>query len=228
MQNKRILTALAVLVLFTAAADYVPSSEAVKYTGKAVKVCGYAAEVSKEQGSEGNPWVIDLGRGYPNQEMSVIIWEKDEAKFGNISSYKGSSICVSGRVEILKTKPVMILKSPAQIEYYKPPKKPSKEELSADANAKVMRFIYKPRTIKMLKKIMADNGYVPGDMSENWTLDSHRTVIAYQKAKKLKQTGLIDKKTLEALQKDSAESSRIDDKTKRLYFDELEKQFEFW
>ena len=110
-----------------ASEDFIFSRDAAENTGKVMKVCGYASEVTKESGSAGSPWVMDLGGPDSSHDMTVIIWERDEAKFGDIASYKGSSICVTGRIEPLKTKPVMIITSPAQIDYYKPPRKPDRK-----------------------------------------------------------------------------------------------------
>ena len=228
MKNKLLPLIILVTAPVFAGDTYIHSSEASKHAGKTVRVCGYAADVSKEDDSAGKPYVIDIGSPYPGQDLSVIIWEKDSGGFGDIYGYKGSDICISGKITPLKKKAVMVVTNPAQITPHIRPKALTAEEADFQAKAKIINFVYKPRTVKMLKKILADTGYVTGDKSERWDIGTYRVLMEYQKAKKLKTTGVFDKPTLSSLQKESAESQRLDEKTKRFYFDELEKLFEFW
>jgi hypothetical protein len=62
------------------------------------------------------PTFIDLGRPYPNDIFTVIIFDVDRPKFGSPEiSLQGKSICVTGKIFLYQGKPRMTLRDPKQL-----------------------------------------------------------------------------------------------------------------
>lgn len=95
-----------------AAEQNIPDHEASKYVGESVAVKGVVANVFQSQ--KGNTF-LNFGKPYPNQTFYAVIFSKDVAKFGNLKSYEGKTVVVTGMVQSYKGHAEIILKDPAQI-----------------------------------------------------------------------------------------------------------------
>lgn len=79
--------------------------------------CGTVADVHYAGNSRGQPTFIDLGHPYPNQELTIVIWGNNLARFPTPpSAWEGQRICVTGPVSRYHGRPEIIAYSPNQIQ----------------------------------------------------------------------------------------------------------------
>lgn len=92
-----------------------PKIEAFKapfHVGKSVMACGSLAEVKHLS----NRHYLNLDKPYPNQSLTILVWNKDyrwfEERFGKIDSYVGRRFCARGKVEEYKNNMQMQVTNP--------------------------------------------------------------------------------------------------------------------
>jgi DNA/RNA endonuclease YhcR with UshA esterase domain len=57
-----------------------------------------------------------LDKPYPNQIFTVVIWGSDRAKFGEPeATFRGKSVCVTGKIKEFRGVPEVIVYEPSQI-----------------------------------------------------------------------------------------------------------------
>ncbi len=79
--------------------------------------CGTVASVYRDVHGGGQPTFVDLGHDYPDQDFTVVIWQRDLYRFDPPpSSWEGKRICVTGRVKTYKGRPEIIAYGPGQVE----------------------------------------------------------------------------------------------------------------
>lgn len=95
----------------------VTAAEARDHIGTPAEVCEKVASADYLQQVGGEPTFINLGRPYPNQTFTAVIWDDDRTKWTNPpeQQYDGQEICVSGRIENHEGTPQIIVSSPKQI-----------------------------------------------------------------------------------------------------------------
>lgn len=107
---------LSVLSIFLLGFAYLSGQEIrlEEYEGKTVRYC------DKVYGTYQSDKValINLGADYPEQKMTIAIFQSDwnKFKYKPAKHLKGKNICVSGKVKMYKGKPEIIANSPNQIE----------------------------------------------------------------------------------------------------------------
>ena len=80
------------------------------------ETCGRVASVYHDTRGEGQPTFIDLGHDYPNQDVTILIWQRDIARFDPPpESWQGQSICVTGHIRTYKGSPEIIAYGPGQV-----------------------------------------------------------------------------------------------------------------
>ncbi|MEW6141613.1 MAG: hypothetical protein AB1597_00445 [Chloroflexota bacterium] len=81
-------------------------------------VYGPVASTTYAARSNGQPTFLNLGRPYPNQGFTVVIWGRDRSKFPSSPEkfYEGKTISVTGLIEEYRDVPEIIVTSPSQIE----------------------------------------------------------------------------------------------------------------
>ncbi|MCX6815749.1 MAG: hypothetical protein NT120_02770 [Candidatus Aenigmarchaeota archaeon] len=65
--------------------------------------------------SNTNTVFLNFGRPYPDHCFTAVIFASDKSKFGNVYSYKGKTVQVSGSVESYQGKSEIVLENPSQI-----------------------------------------------------------------------------------------------------------------
>lgn len=95
-----------------AASNTVPAAQAYKHIGDYRVVCGYVAQVKGF--SKGK--YLNLGTSYPNQDVTVVVWNSDIGNFDNLDQYEGRDICVQGTVSSYKGTPQIKLSSMNQLQ----------------------------------------------------------------------------------------------------------------
>lgn len=90
--------------------------EAADRVGEVVRVCGAVESASWAREIGGRPTFLNLGRPYPDQPFTVVIWGEDRPRFGAPErSYAGRRICVAGRIRLHEGTPRIVARRPAQI-----------------------------------------------------------------------------------------------------------------
>ena len=99
-------------------AQTIPTDSVVNYIGKTVKVCDkvYGTHVSKGEKKVSS---LNLGADFPNQKLTVVIFESDLTKFTYTPTVllKDKNVCVTGKIMTYKEKPQIVLNDPANLTY---------------------------------------------------------------------------------------------------------------
>lgn len=84
--------------------------------GKTATVCGDIESSRYLEGSGRAPTFLNFADTYPKHPFTVVIWGKNRGQFDYApETLKGKHICVRGVIETYRSKPQIIVDSPAQI-----------------------------------------------------------------------------------------------------------------
>lgn len=98
------------------AASTLTPQQAAEAVGSHATVCGVVASAHYAMRSRGEPTFLNLGKPYPNQIFTALIWGSDRSKFKTPpESLEGADICVTGLVKSYRGTPEIILRSPSQV-----------------------------------------------------------------------------------------------------------------
>lgn len=110
------MRALALLLFLLSActtkAQTITPDQAKDYVGKTVTVCG---EV-KSTHSTKKAAFMNFGEAYPNQTFTAVIFDSFQYNFPDLKNYNHKNICVTGKIELYKGKPEIVLRESKQIE----------------------------------------------------------------------------------------------------------------
>jgi hypothetical protein len=95
--------------------------EAAKHVGETVKVCGKIYGGRFFETSNNCPTLLNMGAAYPASPITIMITLDVRNKLGYVpeQQLKEKNICVSGKVELFKGKPEIIVTDASQIEVSK-------------------------------------------------------------------------------------------------------------
>ena len=94
----------------------IPSSQAGQHIGETATVCGIVASTRYLSTSRSKPTFLNLGKPYPNEDFTVVIWPDDRPKFGRPEdTYLHKNICATGEISSYRGIPQIIARSPSQI-----------------------------------------------------------------------------------------------------------------
>ena|ERR1041385_5810414 len=91
--------------------SYTPQ-DAAKHVGETGTITGTVDGV--HQSGKGNIF-LNMGGKYPNQTFTAFIPSGSAAHFANAQQYEGKTVSVSGKIQLYKGKPEIIVTSPSQI-----------------------------------------------------------------------------------------------------------------
>jgi len=99
------------------AQETISPEDGAKFIGQQKTVCGTVASTHFADRSRGQPTFINLGKPYPDQIFTVLIWGSDRGKFEKAPEtlYSGKEICVTGMIQSYRGKPEIIVRDPSQI-----------------------------------------------------------------------------------------------------------------
>ena len=106
------------LVLGADRAQVVPltADEASKHADENGTVCGLVASAHFANRTKGQPTFLNLGKPYPDQVFTAVIWGSDRSKFGSPeTSLNGKQICVTGRIQLYRSKPEIVVHDTNQL-----------------------------------------------------------------------------------------------------------------
>src|ERR1035437_2634304 len=69
------------------------------------------------ENSKGTPTFLNAGGSYPNAPLTLVIWADARKEFKNKPEeyYAGKSVCVTGKIELFKDKPQIVINKEEQI-----------------------------------------------------------------------------------------------------------------
>jgi len=118
MTSANLLAAMMLLTLGASpirAAEIAPE-EAGKHAGETATVCGVVASARFSERSKSQPTFLNLGRPYPNQVFTVVIFGRDRVKFGTPeSTLLRKRICVTGPITLFQGRPETVISEPSQL-----------------------------------------------------------------------------------------------------------------
>jgi hypothetical protein len=84
--------------------------------GRVATVVGRVAGTKYASSSNGSPTFLDIGRPYPNEGLTVVIWIENRNAFGRPEArYRGRTICVRGLVANYNGGAEIEARAPSQI-----------------------------------------------------------------------------------------------------------------
>ena len=81
--------------------------QAANNIGRTKTVCGYVASTKYARSSNGRPTFLDLGRPYPNQYFTIVIWPEYRGLYSSPPErlFDGRTVCVRGPIERYGSRP---------------------------------------------------------------------------------------------------------------------------
>ena len=99
-----------------AEAAQVAPEEAGRHVGETATVCGTVASARFSARSASQPTFLNLGRAYPDQPFTIVIFGRDRAKFGTPeTSFLHQRVCATGIITQYKGRPEMKVSEPTQL-----------------------------------------------------------------------------------------------------------------
>jgi hypothetical protein len=113
---RRFILAVCIIFPVVAHAASLSPEQAAGHVGETATVCGLVASATYLPQAPQSPTFLDLGKPFPNQIFSAIIFGSDRLKFGMPeTSMRDKSICVTGTIFLYQGKPKIILHDPKQL-----------------------------------------------------------------------------------------------------------------
>jgi hypothetical protein len=86
--------------------------DAKNHIGDSVTVCGKVYSARFVSNATNEPTFLNLGAKYPDQLLTIVIWSDVRKQFkGNPEDiFLNKEICVTGKVELFRDKPQIVIK----------------------------------------------------------------------------------------------------------------------
>lgn len=91
--------------------------DVARHIGDSVKVCGKVMGMRFLEKSNGQPTFINMGKAYPDQLLTIMVWGIVRQRFkGTLEElFNDKEICVTGKVELYKGKPQIVVLERGQV-----------------------------------------------------------------------------------------------------------------
>ncbi len=117
--NLKLLTLLIPLIsLNIISEDSIDVSEVRKYVGTLQNVCGRVISTKYLKRTSGGPIFLNMGRDYPNQQLTGLIWYgryKSNFSYRPDKFLKRKTVCIKGNVGVFEGTPQIQINSESQI-----------------------------------------------------------------------------------------------------------------
>lgn len=92
--------------------------EVNKNIGDSISVCGLIFTAKYMQNSENKPVLLNMGAPYPNQLLTLVIYEEDRNQFAQAPEvlFKDKDVCVTGRILMYNNRPQIVIRKASQIQ----------------------------------------------------------------------------------------------------------------
>lgn len=89
----------------------IPLGDVSKHIGDSVTVCGKISGGRYLEQAKGTPTFLNLGQAFPNHTLTVVIWSDVRKQFETAPEvmYKDKEVCVTGRIELFRERPQIVL-----------------------------------------------------------------------------------------------------------------------
>jgi hypothetical protein len=106
-----------ILSLTVNAQNNIPLEDINKHVGDSITVCGKVSGIRFLENSKNTPTFMNLGATYPNQLLTVVLWGDVRKQFDKTPEelFTNKEVCVTGRIELFKEKPQIVLKKKEDI-----------------------------------------------------------------------------------------------------------------
>ena len=88
------------------------ATEAAKHVGETATITDKVDGVHRS--GKGNIF-LNMGGKYPNQAFTAFIPSGSSGQFSNAQQYEGKTVAVTGKIQLYKGKPEIIVNSPSQV-----------------------------------------------------------------------------------------------------------------
>jgi hypothetical protein len=107
---------VAVLSALAAAAAPLGPEDTARHLGETATACGVVASAKFLSDRRSQPTLLNLGKPYPDQLFTAVIWGEDRAKFGTPEkSLTGKRVWVTGEIRDFRGIPEIRLSDPRQL-----------------------------------------------------------------------------------------------------------------
>ena len=113
-----ILMLLAAFGFTSNAQKAIELAEISSHVGDSVTVKGKIFGVKYLEAAKNTPTFINIGAAYPHQLLTIVIWGDVRKKLGYIpedSKFAGGMATVTGKLEVYKGKPQIVITDPKQL-----------------------------------------------------------------------------------------------------------------
>ncbi|HWP37852.1 MAG TPA: hypothetical protein VNL18_09915 [Gemmatimonadales bacterium] len=95
----------------------ISADQAPQYVGSTVTVCDSVASTRYAERSRGRPTFLNLGRAYPDQLLTVVIWGEYRDRFPEPPerAYLHRRVCATGTVRLYGGRPEIEVRDPAAL-----------------------------------------------------------------------------------------------------------------
>lgn len=109
---------LIVILQHSIAQQTISLNDVSTHIGDTVKVCGKVYGVKYLQQAKNSPTFINMGAPYPNQLLTVVIWNDVRKQFEKTPEelFSNKEICVTGKIEMFKGKPQIVVRKKEDVE----------------------------------------------------------------------------------------------------------------
>jgi len=114
---KDILIAIfCVTTLSSFAQKEIKVDDAKNHVGDSVRICTKIYGGKYLENIKGTPTFLNAGGYYPNAPLTIVIWADAGKEFNTPEEfYKGKEVCITGKIELYKDKPQIVVTSNSQI-----------------------------------------------------------------------------------------------------------------
>ena len=105
------------ICLFSISQTEIKLEDVAKHIGDSVKVCGQVMGIRYLEQVNNKPTLINMGAGYPNQLLTVVIWDDVRKQFEKAPEdlFQNKMVCVTGKIELFREKPQIVVRKTEQV-----------------------------------------------------------------------------------------------------------------
>jgi hypothetical protein len=121
MKKLLLLITICSISNFAFSQQTITPNDASKHIGETVKVCGKIFGGRYFETSNNAPTLLNMGAAFPASPLTIMIPGNVRAKMGNAPEIelKEKNVCVTGKIELFKDKPEIIVTEVSQLEVSK-------------------------------------------------------------------------------------------------------------
>lgn len=99
--------------------ERIQAEEAHQHTGGWMEVCGLVASADYSPSIGGEPTFLNFVNPHPDQIFTVVIWGENRLRWSQAPElmYQNREICVTGRIEMHRGIPQIVVSEPGRIQF---------------------------------------------------------------------------------------------------------------